>query len=110
MKLLFALMSALALTETSITNSLPTHSQRIEQVAVNEGRTAIEVFTDGDKEDMTCTYRYVGVAVLKQEHVRHCYGITTDLTIPAYIGVQIENNENHPIHYTVRASTVLPLK
>lgn len=104
------LLSALALTETTITNSLPAHSQRIEDVAINEGRTAIEVFTDGDKEDLTCTYRYVGAAALVQRHTHHCYGITSDLTLPAYIGVQIENNENHPIHYTVRASTVLPLK
>lgn len=112
MKALFALLSALVLTDTTITNTLPAHSQRVEQVAINEGRTAIEVFTLGDTEDLTCTYRdaYVGTVGLVQHHVKHCYGITSKLELPAMVAIQIENNEGHTIHYTVKAATILPLK
>jgi hypothetical protein len=107
---LIALLAALALTETSITNSLPAHMQRIEQVAINEGKASIEVFTDGDKEDLTCTFMHAGTIVGEQVHTKHCYVIAQQASLPYYLSVRVANNEGHPIHYTLRASTILPIK
>lgn len=112
MKALFALLSAMIMTDTTIYNTLPAHSVRVEQVAVNEGRTAIEVFTEGDKADLSCTYRdaYVGTTGPIEVHTHHCYAQTPNLILPAMVAITIENNEAHEIHYTVHASTLLPLK
>ena len=110
MKALLLILSALSIsTDTTIYNQLPAHWQRQEQVVVNEGRASIEVYTVGDKEDLSCAFgdAYVNAQALIQTHTHHCYVMTNKLSLPATIAVLISNNEGHPIHYIVRAKSVL---
>lgn len=107
---LIALMSALVLTDTTIDSRMPAHSMRTEQIAMNEGKASIEVYTDGDRESLNCIFTHANSLVAQQFHVKHCFVITNNTSLPYYLNVLIVNNESHPIHYTVKAATMLPLK
>jgi len=104
------LTAALALfSDVEITSTLPAHHQRDEMTAVDSGKWGIEVYTLGDAADLTCTFSHLGQVVLKQEHTKHCFA-TTDNALPAYITVNVANNENHDIEYKVRAYSIVKLK
>ena len=109
MKALFAVASLLILTDITINNSLPAHSQRTEEVWVNEGNNSVEVYTEGDKADLSCTFTHISDQVV-QEHTKHCAIKTGELTLPAHLHIKVVNNENHSITYTLHAQTILPIK
>ena len=107
MKTLLTILSALTImTDTTIYSTLPAQSHRKEFVAINEGKTSIEVYTDADKNEISCSFIHAGQVVMSQSHTHHCYGITPDLVLPARVEVDITNHENHSIHYIVRAKSV----
>lgn len=109
MKLAFLLLIVPLFSDMEITSTLSAHHQRDEQVVVDSGKWNIEVFTSADASDLTCTFSHLGQVVLKQEHTRHCFA-TTDLVLPAYITVNVANNENHEITYKVRSYSVMKTK
>lgn len=109
MKSIFSILSILILTDITIYNDLPAHHQREEQVMVNEGNNLIEVWAQGEREDLTCTFSHLDDKAV-QAHVKRCSIMTGELSLPAYIHVKVENNENHPIYYVVHAQTILPIK
>lgn len=109
MKALLTILSTLILTDITIFNVLPPHYSREEQVMVNEGNNLIEVQADGSPEYLTCTFSHLDSQVV-QIHTQHCFIMTGELSLPAYIHIKIENNEDHPIHYVLHAATILPIK
>lgn len=102
------LLSLLIATDITIYNQLPSQESRREQVMVNEGQTSIEVYSDGDREDLTCVFfdGFTGEEVMTQAHTHHCYGVTNKLSLPAYVSVRVTNNEHHQIHYVLRAKSL----
>ena len=110
MKALFLLAAALPLfSDVEISGTLPAHLHREEFVAVDSGKWGIEVFSNGDAADLTCTYIHLNEVVLKQEHTHHCFA-TTNNVLPAYITVNVANNESHSVAYKVRAYSMMKLK
>ena len=107
MKFLLPLLTALNITtDITIYNSLPVQHHRKELVAVNEGRTSIEVYTNGDREEISCSFSHMGQTILQQSHTHHCYGTTTNLVLPARVEIDIVNHEQHLIQYIVRAKSL----
>ena len=100
MKALITLFSILH----TIVSTLPAHTQRQEQVLLKEGKNTVEVYTAGDREDLTCVFTHLGVTV--SQHTHHCFITTNPLDLPAPIGILVVNNANHPIHYYVKVASV----
>lgn len=110
MKALILLASLSIFSDTTITSQLPAHSHRVEQVAIDSSKKwSVEVFTDNDTADLTCTFSHIGQTLSKQEHTHHCIAIiNTDF--PIYLQVDVQNNENHLITYHIQSSFQMPLK
>lgn len=111
MKALLMLFAALTFTDTTIIGYITPRGRWHQSVYVSEGKTAITVET-ATHSKLSCyfTDSGTGQTVMKQEHTEKCFGITNDLTLPAYINVEIVNESNSPVRYTLRAWSVPPVK
>lgn len=109
MKALLLLASLFLFNNMEITSQLPPHNQRTEQVVVYTGKFSVEVFPEDHKSDISCVYWHLNEKLSTQEHTTRCF-LTINSSLPAYIWIDVVNNENHMITYKVRSGSVMKLK